>query len=69
MSWRERQALAGPRRRWFFASVVPEIVKGDDGKIKFVWPKRGVTYVKYLNRRAERASRADLREFSIVCSA
>jgi hypothetical protein len=55
VNWRERQALPGPRARFFFASVVPAFADAETGEVlkglpeprqkwKFVWPKKGVTF-------------------------
>lgn len=70
MNWRERQALPGPRTRFFFASVVPQIVEVD-GKPQLVWPRKGsranLMYRKYeFDRRVERDIRPDLSKFSNV---
>ena len=76
MNWRERQALPGPQRRWFFASVVPVFVDAEtsakiDGlpapgqKWKFAWPKRGLTYRKYPKGWARREARDTIREFPV----
>lgn len=80
MTWRERQAAPGPRRRFFFASVVPCFVDAETGakieglpapdqKWKLVWPRKGagLTYRKYEDRHVERQFRpASLEEFSVV---
>lgn len=81
LTWAERQALPGPRARFFFASGVPffadaetgEAINGfpaADQKWKLVWPPkgRGHTYVKYVDRerKAARAARANHRDFPVV---
>jgi len=79
VTWRERQALPGPRPRFAFASVAPFFVDGETGrkiaglpapgqKWALVWPRkgRGLTYRKYEDdRRAERASRAHRKDFPL----
>lgn len=63
MNWRERQALPGPRARFFFASVVPAFADAETGEVlkglpapnqrwKFVWPRKGSghTYIGYTER-------------------
>lgn len=79
MTPRERQALPGPQRRWFFASVVPVFVDAETGakidglpapeqKWKFAWPRKGAghTYRRYPKGWTRREARDTIREFPLV---
>jgi hypothetical protein len=78
VNWRERQALPGPRARFFWASVFPQPIDGDTGKavtaetksMKLVWPKKGqgqtFRYHRNAPRPATRAQRETWRDFDVV---
>ena len=70
MTPRERQALPGPRARFFFASVVPafadaatgEVLKGlpaPNQRWKFVWPRKGSGHTYFGYDRPRREARAE----------
>jgi hypothetical protein len=78
LTWAERQALPGPRRRFIWASVVPQVVPANDkGGLTLIWPRKGQghTFVRYslcapgAGKFDRREVREMLREFDVVDTA